>query len=197
MKQAEIHEPLYYTSVYDLPLYNFIQISLSNEPEKWSIKPETWEKILTQYSELSGDKNMSHVFNLVRQITYLTNRLNIIKLLVTQLGVRRIEGLVDLLKNDLGFKLKFDDLQADLQRVISLSKSDVIKLKLAQKQHDEIKSKSGDEVTESDWIDEIAVLSKFQGYAIKQKETSVGEYLSIKKEFGRHIEQIKKNNKPI
>lgn len=196
MKQG-IEEPLYYTSVYDLPLYNFIQISLYNEHEKWLVKPETWEKILTQYSELSGDKNMSHMFNLVRQITYLTNRLNVIELLVKQLNVRRIQGLVDLLKNDLGFKLTFDDLQADLKRVVSLSKADVIKLKLAQKQYDDLKSKSGGEVTESDWIDEISVLSKFQGYAIKQKETTVGEYLSIKKEFSRHIEQIKKNNKPI
>lgn len=189
----QILEQQLYTSCFDLPLYNFIQISLRGEPEKWNVSDDGWEIILSEYSDLAGDKNMTHVFNLTRQITYLTDRLNIIQLIIDELSIRRVEGLIDLLRKDLGFQLKFEDLQSDLAKVASRSKSDLIKLKLAQSQYDELQKKGGESATEADWNDELAVLGKFQGYAVRQKETTVSEYLAVKKQFRQYVEN---QNKP-
>lgn len=192
----EPEEIFYYTSIYDLPLYNFVRISLGDDAEKLLVKPETWQKILLQYSSASGDKNIEHLFILARDIVYLSNRLKIIDTIVAQLTTRRIDGLVELLKNDLGFNFEFVDLDVDLKRVISKSKSEVIKLKLAQTQYDEMQNTKGDSATEESWADEISVLSKFQGYTIKQKDITVGEYLSIKKAYVREIDRVRRAAKP-
>lgn len=92
-----------------------------------------------------------------------------------------------MLQNDLGFRLKFDDLQGDLARVISLAKPDSVKLKQAEAQYAELKQ--GEKTaTEGDWDDELTQLGKFQAFKINKKDTTVSEYLSIKKEFKAHVE---------
>jgi len=186
--------PLVYKSVYELPLYNFIQISLTGDTEKWGVMPDIWNTITEQYAELSGDKSMGRAFVLTRQITYLKNRLNIIQLVVNQLSVTRNEELIKILQNDLGFRLKFDDLQGDLVRVVSLAKPDFVKLKQAEAQYNDLK-KDEKAATEADWDDELTHLGKFQAFKIDKKQTTVSEYLSIKKAFKAHVDYMNRNGK--
>lgn len=178
-----------YNSVYDLPLYNFIKISLGQLPE-----PDNWQFIQEQYAELSGDKSMSRIFVLIRQITYLKTRLNIIQLIVNQLSLERNEGLIAILQNDFSLRLKFVDLQADLIKVVSLAKPDLIKLTQAEKQYEELK-KDEQTSTEADWDDEIMQLSKFQEFKIDKKNTTVSEYLAVKKAFKAHMDYLNSNGR--
>lgn len=168
-----------------------MKISLFGEPEKWNVPAESWNGILEEYAEQSGNKTMSKVFILTRQITFLRDRLRIIQLIINQLAVGRNEAYIKLLQNDLGFRLKFDDLEKDLPRVVSLSKPLSIKLKQAEAQYEALK-KDEKTSTEADWDDELAQLGKFQTFRIDKKSTTVSEYLAIKKAFKVHVEIMSK-----
>jgi hypothetical protein len=134
---------------------------------------------------------MSKIFVLTRQISYLRTRLNIIQLIVNQLALVRNEQLIALLQNDLGIKLKFDDLEKDLPRVISLAKPDSVKLKLAESQYEALK-KDERTGTEAEWDDELAALGKFQTFRIDKKSVTVSEYLAIKKALKSHVDFMNK-----
>lgn len=172
----------------DYLLYDFIKVTTGQKPP-----PANWDDILAEYSELSGDVTLSKVFNLTKQITYLTNRLNIIQLILNQLSLKRNEELVaELVK--MGFRLPFTDLENDLQRVVTLARSDNIKLKKFISEYEDLKSQPTKAGTEFDWDENLRELSKYQGYPINKRETTVSEFLAIEKGYKEHIEYLKKQN---
>lgn len=185
-----------YSSCSDLPLYNFIEISITGDLDRWGVNEKSWESIIAEYTELSGNSSISKMFGLRRQITYLTNKLNIIQYIINALTLKRNDQLIQLLQKEYGFnKLTFDDLFKDLQRVVSLSKGEIIKLKLAQKQFNDLQKDAPTEtMSRFDWDNNLRDLGKYQGYPIKKKETTVSEYLAIDKGYKEHIEYLKKQN---
>lgn len=185
-----------YSSCSDLPLWNFIEISITGELDKWGVDEKSWESIIAEYTELSGNSSISKMFGLRRQITYLTNKLNIIQYIINALTLKRNEQLIQLLQKEYGFnKLTFDDLFNDMQRVVSLSKGEVVKLRLAKKQFDDLQKDAPTEtISRFDWDNNLRQLGKYQGYPIKKKETTVSEYLAIDKGYKEHIEYLKKQN---
>jgi len=78
-----------YTSCDDLPLANFIKIvctgelvHLYSEPARFIHRnaplADIWEHIFNEYNELTNNTQSKHVFNLIKEITVLGNRIGIV-----------------------------------------------------------------------------------------------------------------------
>lgn len=174
-----------FTGCTDLPMSRFIKVTTTGDLSHLGRckNPEAlWEAIHSEYSELSGDTQASQGLQLAKQITTLQNRINITNLIVNYLSLRgRVDELVQELKN-MGFRLKFIDLAADLPRVLSLSKSDHVKLAAAQSAYD--KMEGGEKTTTKDWYMMLSSLAKHRGVAnINPEAITVMEYICMQNEF--------------
>lgn len=111
-------------------------------------------------------------------------------MIIYHLSIRgRIDELVDELKN-MGYRLSYSDLDADLKRTISLSKSDHVKLQMAQTQYDALET--GDKVTEFSWYQTLSALAKHrQVNVINPALITVLEYICMQKEFSDYINAMK------
>lgn len=182
-----------FTNCTDLPFLNFIKITTTGDL-KWvgrCADPEKlWQAIHSEYTELSGDQSNSRGLELAKQISFLTNKINITNLIVYQLSLRgRNDDLVIELKN-MGYRLTFKDFEKDLERVLSLSKSDHVRLKDAQTQYDEIEK--GEKATEKDWYRILSALAKHRQVAsINPALITVMEYICMDLEFKEYINAMK------
>lgn len=182
-----------FTNCSDLPFINFIKITVTGDL-KWlgrCADPEAlWQSIHSEYTELSGDTSNTRGLELAKQIGYLTNRINITNMIIYHLSIRgRIDELIDELKN-MGYRLSYSDLDADLKRTISLSKSDHVKLQAAQTQYDALET--GDKVTEFSWYQTLSALAKHrQVNVINPALITVIEYIAMQKDFSDYINAMK------
>lgn len=86
----------------------------------------------------------------------------------------------------MGYRLKYIDLDKDLQRTISLSKSDHIKLSSLKEQY--AKLSTGDTTTEFNWTEILSALAKHrQVMVINPALITVCEYIAFDKEFRNWI----------
>lgn len=145
-----------------------------------------WENIHSEYTELSGDTQSTQGLQLAKQITYLTNRINITNSIVYYLSLR---GLVPELVselNNMGYRIKGEDLKTDLERVIGLSKSDHVKLTAAKDAYEKLDN--GKQTTEKDWYQMLAALAKHRGVvSINPAMITVLEYTVMDCEFRQYI----------
>lgn len=174
-----------FTSCSDLPMFNFIKITTTGDL-KWIGKCEDpaklWEQIHSEYTELSGDQQSSRSLELAKQISFITNKINITNTIIQHLATRgNVPELVLELQN-MGYRLKYIDLDKDLQRTISLSKSDHIKLSSLKEQY--AKLATGETTTEFQWVEILSALAKHrQVMVINPALITVTEYLAMGKEF--------------
>lgn len=174
-----------FTNCADLPFLNFIKITVTGDL-KWlgrCTDPEAlWQAIHSEYTELSGDASNSRGLELAKQISYLTNRVNITNLICYHLSMRgRIDELVKELQN-MGYRLKYTDLETDIKRTLSLSKSDHVKLKAAQSAYKGLEK--GERVSEFNWYQTLSALAKHrQVNVINPALITVIEYIAMEKEF--------------
>lgn len=159
-----------------------------SDPEK------LWESIYSEYTELSGDTTNNQGLVLAKQITTLTNRINITNSIVYYLSLRgRVDELVIELQN-MGYRLKFTDLEADLERVIALSKSDHMKLTAAKAAYDKLET--GNKTTEMDWYRMLSAIAKYrQVVSINPSLITVLEYIAIEKDFKEYCNAMSKINR--
>lgn len=158
-------------------------------------EPEAlWQKIHSEYTELSGDASSSRGLELAKQITFLINKINITNSICYHLSTRgRIEGLIKELQH-MGYRLKFDDLDRDLQRVISLSKSDHVKLSAAKDAYSKLNT--GDKTTEFNWYQTLSALAKYRQVAvINPALITVVEFIAMEKDFKEYINAMKSIHK--
>jgi hypothetical protein len=174
--------PLLY-SCSTLTMYEFIRIVTGQVDP-----PVNWETIYSEYSEISASSSINKTLDLAIQITYLTNRINIVQSIVERLHIRKNQDAIDLLI-EMGFYFDFEDLGGDLQRVLTKLKGDEVKLNRYKSEYSE--SGNGEKATEQDWYEILSELGKFQGYAVNPNKTTVSEYCALEKRFRMHIEYLK------
>ena len=158
------------------------------EPEK------TWERIYSEYCELSGDTQSTRALELAKQITFLTNKINITGLIVNALSIRgRNEELIGELKL-MGYRLTFADLPADLQRIISISKTDQMKLTAGKEQY--TKLDMGEKTTKFQWYQILSAIAKHRDVvSINPANITVIEYIAMDKEMREYIVMMNRANK--
>lgn len=181
-----------YTDLSDLPLHNWINVAVTNDL-KWLVKSgpipddltEHYQELLTEYQLLVKDtkSDIEHK----TKVTYakLANRIDHIQIAVNALRIERDEDIIRILQTPqpegLGFeRLTYQDLDKDLKLTENYLKMDIIKFEQAKNQLDKIiKASEHDGVNSKGmFYEQITSLSKWIGFGINPKQTSVIEYVS-------------------
>lgn len=175
-------------------MLNFIKITTSGDL-KWlgrCLDPkERWQIIHSEYTELSADAQSSRALELAKQITFLTNKINITNSIVEYLYLR---GPVDSLIKELqqmGYRLKYTDLITDLNRTLTMSKSDHVKLANAKEQYGKLGN--SEKATEFSWYQVLAALAKHRGVMnINPTLISVTEFVAMDREMREYVSMMNK-----
>ena len=173
-------------------MYDFIQIVTTGK--LGNLTAQEWESVYSEYTEMSGSSSTNKSLDLAIQITYLTNRINIIQSLVQRLYMRRNDEVIALLV-EMGMFFSYDDLNADLDRVLIKLKGEELLLNMANAEYKELGLNEGEKATEFDWYNILSELAKFQGYAVNPKQTTVTEYCALEKRFRAHIDYMNKQQR--
>lgn len=181
-----------------LKLGRFIDVIITGDLShlgKLEDPEEAWEAIYSEYVEMSQDQQSTRALTLANQISYYTNRINITNEAVNYLAQRGyVAAICDGLKQ-MGYRLQFNPLHldADLTRVLSLSKSDHVKLQHATEQYNKIVKNDGAKTTKFDWIQMLTALAKHRGVvSISPDAITVAEYVAMDLEFRQYIAVMKK-----
>lgn len=177
----------HYADCDELPLFNFIKIVVTGDYRwLWKNKDKTdgtdlkdvWTNITEEYNECSGNLSYKSQLALSKQLTFINNKLVIIQAVVDFLMVEYNKDLCDLLRS-MGFVYKYDpaDLYKDLKLTISSAKRLVVSLREAEIELNAMEEKQ-EKPSESNYLILIAQLSKFLGFKIPSKKTSVKEFVS-------------------
>lgn len=172
-----------------MPLHNFIEITVTGDL-KWLIKnghpsglESVWEGIFSEYEEQSSGGNLSEGLKCSIDIAYLTNKITQIKNIVQFLRVHRSELLIIALKEKFGFKLQYKDLDKDLDRTLTLIKTDELKLTKQIANYEKLSQSKG--MQREDYNDILVSLAKHLGFMPNKYKITVSEYLSMIKDFKR------------
>lgn len=181
------------TSCEDLMMDKFILCSVDNDyshliikkgivvPNKEKLR-EAWIKIYEDYTDLSSGNEGNAYLSLLKQKFVLSNKINMIAIGLEALSYRRHPELIKMIRK-LGIKGSFSEktFDADLRRGIVQLKSLVARLEKVEKNM--LPYITGESTNKKDFSELMAVLSKFQGYRIDPKDTSVLEFVNILNNF--------------
>lgn len=184
-----------YTSCDDLPLYNFIRIVVDNdlsqlysEPAKFIHKQADlaaiWEDIFNEYNQLTNNTQSVHIFHLIKDITVLGSKIDIINQIVNCLmnakDIADYQPLIDIL-NEYGcahIKITNDNKEEALKRCISICKRFAVQQLKLNADYDKLNENNSNKVTTQDFLNSVAVLSKHLGFQIPLHSTTVSLYIS-------------------
>lgn len=191
----------YYSSCDELPLYNFIKLATGAGMKWLMINPkskvpadiqEIWTGILEEYSALCGDQKTAYMLSLSKGIAVLANKLSVIHSLVDTLTDNGHSKELCEVLTEMGFRHPYtpDSITEDLKRVLKAAK--MLHFQLIEVQQEQSNLNASDnsaDSTEADFYTQILHLSKFLGYKIDPKVTSVME-------FAITVDQFNKANTP-
>lgn len=192
-----------YTSCNELPLYNFIKIVVHDDLSFLYSERRTvfnrnidlqplWADIFAEYSTISNNTQSKHVFALTKEITVINTKLAIIQNAVNYLAKHYDVRLCDMLRR-MGFMYKYnpDSLMNDLKLTISSAKRLVIRKQEAEDDYSKL-NVSNKKVTENDFYGLVRQLSRFNGFPIDAKKTTVTEFVKDINAF--NVENAPKKN---
>lgn len=186
-----------YTSCDELPIYNFVKIAVRDELRFLNVDrlnfivtddhKNAWTEILQEYTGLSKDNKQFQILDLLKVITKSNLTLDLVQNIVDFLANDFDQEMITILRS-LGFLYKYDPYSdtydSDLRKTVSQAKSIIVKKNIAEKELEGLKSEGKEKkATEQDYISLMVALSKFQGYHIDWKKTSVSEYVETLNSF--------------
>lgn len=170
--------------------------ALGNSEEE---RLQTWSTIKDEYADAVNDTASEQIEALQDEILYWDAQILVIQTAVRSLRLWRDEKNIQMLR-DKGYAFSFSetDVEAynkDLDRVVKQIRS--IETAQENRKH-ELQTLVGDapekDVTREDFINNIVVFSKFQGYAIDEKTTTVSKYIAIRNMYHMHVERMANEN---
>ncbi|HEY8969716.1 MAG TPA: hypothetical protein VIM64_11505 [Puia sp.] len=204
-----------YHSVDDLPFVLFEDCLLNDrlsslirsrykivQQERQYYKPEVpdyelqqaWMNIYSQYCERLGDNNLMHATRVMGGIHVYDSKIQrvttIIQCLRQWYDVRQAEMLERALP---GAKVDHSSLEAyekSLSRAESLLKKDIIARDTLVQEYQDLQKKaaSGSRMTGEYFTEMLVHVSKHEGYHVRKKDITVGEYCAYVKTYRNHIE---------
>lgn len=191
-----------YKSCSDLPLYNFIQVLVNDDKEMLYNRPNKawykqadldaiWDKIFLEYIEESGDSRSKTVLELMKDISVVSNKLNIIQncinLLASITDVKDYQPTIETLRK-YGFRYEFSNetLVNDLNKVVKSARQLIIKREELNNELSAINKTEESKATEKDFYVHLANISE---HFINPKETTVMQYIGYLTKFNQKIEQ--------
>lgn len=139
---------------------------------------QAWEAIFNEYLTLSGDESISQLLSLLKSIAILTNRLQLIEIIVQQMAIKPVRELADQLRN-MGFRFQYDtDLENDLKKTVNQAKQYLLKLQQDQKELEDLRKSDGKAATEQDYEMQYSAIEQFKGVAIDPEVYTVARYVA-------------------
>lgn len=147
---------------------------------------KTWDRIFDEYTSLIKTDDSNASFELMKDITFLRNKIYIIEVAVYALRLKYNEKAASLLRR-LGYDFKYreDTYIQDCERVLKRSKSLVAELK--KKEGEFSKMKRSGSVSESDFNDILFSISKYSGVLMSPKHITVAEFCSAYNQYYKHV----------
>jgi hypothetical protein len=194
-------------SIRTLKYEAFVQIMIEDELRHLVISGNppvdelvsAWNAIATEYSEAIRSAKSQSIFECYKKIILLQARIQIVDSAILLLTERYDEEVAWILFN-MGYPLivPHNDRAAylkNVERVRTEAKTLVVILTQYVNEY-KMLSPDGPEIKKDyqSYLDELAVLSKYQGYALRMTDITVSEYCSIVNSFIAYYELQKKNN---
>lgn len=181
-------------------MLNFIKIVTTGDL-KWLIKSGTptglnviWDTIHSEYAEISENTSTSESLEMCVDIAYYKARIANTRDIVEYLRQRNVPELITELQ-EMGYNFTFLQLETDLDRVLTQSKGDEMRLAQAEARYIE-KSTDSEQATEIEWRRRIAQISKYQGGGmINAALISVYDFVALEREFSDYIDMMKRQQK--
>jgi hypothetical protein len=139
---------------------------------------EAWETIISEYQTLTKDTSSNYFFELRKSIEYMDKRLVILRTILDLLKTRPSEAIIELLSEEYGYTF-----EGDTERIWSMAKRELHQLKIKAAELEKLEAQPTQEQTEFDWINNMGVLSEFQGFKFNPKLDTVAEYISLLNRF--------------
>jgi len=190
-----------YANCSELPLLNFIKCltkddlnQLLSDKDGWRLKPDlqaVWDDIFMEYTELSQDQQGTHIFELIKEIQVLRNKINLIQECINLLS--RVEDVtpfkitIDTLKKLAGVFLPFtnETIAQDLVTTANKAKSYVIQYETVLQEYQSIAKVEQAKATEMDYMEELAIMREH--FQFDSRKISTMEYIALKKTLKQKV----------
>lgn len=186
-----------YQNCSELPLYNFIRCltkedysALLCDKDGWRLKPDlsaVWDNIFMEYTELSQDKQGTHIFHLIRELTVLKNKLDLIQLCIDTLekatNLELMQPTIKTLKSLSGVTYPFtkETLLKDLQMTAKVSKRFIIQYEETLSEYRNLSKSEQSKATEMDYMEQVTAIKEHLGVQFDIRTLSVIEYIALVK----------------
>lgn len=172
-----------YNSCTTTPMQVFINVQISKDVAHLGEGiteqlTEAWENIIAEYQTLTKDTQSNYTFKLRQSIEYMDKRLVILRTILDFLKTRPSETIAELLLQEYGYNF-----EGDTERIWSMAKRELHQLKIKVAELEKLEAQPTQDQTEFDWINNMGVLSEFQGFKFNPKQDTVAEYISLLNRF--------------
>lgn len=172
----------------DTDMYTWIKFCVHGT----HIEAEAGELLREQFQEAVKSDDDTYIFNLRKDILYSDQELIQIREMADFLRMGRNDEIIAILNSEPYYiSLSFDNINADIDRMMAMHKQKQVRLKLKEaeyvkhiERHEDVQPP-----TELDWYSQLRVLSKWQGHPIPAKTTSVMEYIVYLNDFKADVKR--------
>lgn len=187
----------FHRSCKTLPLFAFVEaycnndlslLILSGTPTEEELAT-AWQEIIFEYSSLIKSENSDYLFELEKKIALSGHHIFYVDNATMFLRFQHSLEIVNELRN-LGYDLPDMPQENDLNKVVSIAKTIVFDLAEMRDEYERLTNTvNGKKQTEDDFYKTIAALSKYQGYRMEPKSTTMTEFCAV---FNLFISENKK-----
>lgn len=195
-KKQEISIPMLHRSCETISLYALIKCYCTNDLKHLIISgtptteelQQAWNEILFEWSGLIKNEKSEMIFQMEKEIARLKYHVVYVENATIFLWYRHDPSLTEELRY-LGYDITDEPEHSDLDRVRSLCITNVFNLGELERELETLtKTLSGKKQTEEEFLILVSVISKYQGYAIKTKETTALEFAAT---FNAYLAEAK------
>jgi hypothetical protein len=147
---------------------NLKRLDRSGEADE-PVLQQAWEKLYSEYVELSGNKQHAYYFNLYKSVYSMRLKMHIAQLILSDPENIDISEL-----KALGYR-------GDIKSIVARLKFETVELQTKEKELHKITDKKDGSIKENDFDEWIISVGKYLGYQIRRKEMILSEFLSANK----------------
>jgi hypothetical protein len=177
----------------DVTIYDYIRAFYHKEYEPFG-GYEQYTDVFEEYCRQLEVANYTELMEIYREIIRLQATYDCVRDCIFILSIKRDEVTIGHLAK-LGYRYAFpadniDKYMKDLEMVDRKSKSLILQLKIKNTEFEKLQKESGSkENTESDFIDGVIIIGRFMGFRIDMKQTTLGEFAAMQKQYNKFYEK--------
>lgn len=137
---------------------------------------QAWERLYSEYTELSGNKAHSYYFALYKTVCSMRLKLHIAQLILNDPENADISEL-----KSLGYR-------GNINSIIARLKFESVELQVKEKELQKMTDKKTGTIKDDDFDEWIVSVGKYLGYQIRRKEMILSEFLAANKAMAKEHE---------